>query len=1251
MFDTSFYQAENPEVEGNPIEHYLLAGWRQGKDPHPLFDTSWYLEGNPDLAAEGGNPLTHFVTSGWQQRRDPHPLFDVSYYLNANADVVRAGVNPAVHYITSGWRDARNPHPLFDSRFYLERNPDVGGNPLADFLGPGSRAGRDPHPLFDTSFYRASHPEVAENPLVHFTGAGWRAGHDPHPLFDTSYYLETYPDIARTDLNPTVHFVTAGWKDRRNPHPMFDTGYYLDQNPDVAARGVDPLAHFLTLGMGEGRLPSARFDPALTASLPDVAWEAGESRVERVVRTFVLRRHAALADAEIRRLVEAINGLATSPADEPAVSVVVPVFNQLKFTLWCLHAVVSAGARHAFEIVVVDDGSTDGTAEVLKDLAAIRYVSSPANQGFVGACNRGARHARGRHIVFLNNDTLPLPGWLDALVDTFADRPRAGLVGAKLVYPDGRLQEAGAIVWQDGAVWNVGRGGDRARPEHDYLRSVDFSSGAAIAVPADLFVETGGFDDAFAPAYGEDVDLALRLRARGLEVLYQPRSEVIHLEGVTAGTSTSRGVKAHQVTNLERLFERWRIPLRAHRPEGQETEREKERGVDRRVLFVDLFTPRPDQDAGSLDALHWMRSLAALGYQVTFAAAVDFRHAGRYTADLQRQGIECVYEPWFSSAEEFVQARGAGFDLVVFYRFEAADALMRVVKGYAPQARRLLGLCDLAHVRLARRAAVSGKEKDLRVARETRLRELLACAESDAVFTPSVFEKEVVVRELPDADVFVCPLVQDVRPPGKPFAERSGIGFIGGYRHAPNVDAVEYLVREVLPHVLDEEPGLELRVAGSHMPPAIAGIAHPAVRVLGHVDDLHGFFEDLRLTVAPIRFGAGVKGKVAASFAAGVPVVGTTLALEGMGLGHEEGALAADDPRELARAIVRLHRDEALWNKLSRSGLRRAERDFSTAAGDRNVAAATLHLGVATARARELGGTPPPAAPWSGIEGMEVDVVRTEAEYLALRKGDAYRRRVAFEERLLEDADHGEVVHRGYSFPARRPVVYRAAYSLDAAGKRWSGWREELLCPVTRLNNRQRAMAAFAERLLVREPAMEDVYLTEQVTPLFQWMSSRYRTVRMTGSEYIGPGVPSGEVRDGIRHEDIEKLALATESQDLILSCDVLEHVNEPEAALRELARVLRPGGHLLFTVPFMWHAEQNRRRSRAGNGTIEHYVTPSYHGNPMDPAGSLAYFDYGWELLDWVRRAGFREVSLICYWSDTLGHLGGMLEAFHARR
>jgi GT2 family glycosyltransferase/SAM-dependent methyltransferase len=934
----------------------------------------------------------------------------------------------------------------------------------------------------------------------------------------------------------------------------------------------------------------------------------------------------------------------------PEAAVIVPGFNHLKLTLWCLHALLSGSYRCSFEILVVDDASQDATLDVLERLPLVRHVHSATNQGFAHSCNLGARSARGRYLVFLNNDTLPLQAWLDALVETFRDRPEAGVVGSKLVYPDGRLQEAGGIVWQGGAATNYGKGGDRTRPEFNYLRSVDYCSGAAIAVPADRFHELGGFDVSLSPAYGEDLDLALRLRERGHPALYQPFSEVVHLEGATAGTSTRHGVKAAQVRNLEKLFERWRPRLRSHRPEGKDARFEKDRDAERRVLFVDAFTLTPDQDAGSLDGLHWLQSLAAIGFQPTYVPNFDFRHIGGYTTDLQRLGIECVYAPHYATPEDFLAEHGAEFDLCVFYRFHVAAAILPVVERHAPQARRLLALCDLHHLRTHREATLRESARGVRASLEDKFRELLACARCDGLWTPSEFEREVLRKEIPGAQVFVWPLAQELRPPQKPFADRAGIGYLGGFKHPPNVDAVLYFIDAILPRVLEQEPDMTFLVAGSQMPPEISGIDRPAVKILGHVADLRTFFEELRVFVAPVRYGAGVKGKVVASLASGVPVVGTAMAFEGMGLGHEEGAVVAETPEDFAAQIVRIHRSEELWKRLSQAGFARAEREYSVAAGTKHLARAVVQLGVGTRRAYELiGGR---QASWLDLPGMELDVCRTQTEYLALKESETCRRRRELEEALLRGAENGCIEHRGYSLPASRAVVYRAEVATDPAGKRRARWREDLLCPITGLNNRQRALAAFAEALvLTREHGITDVYLTEQVTALYEWMAARFRTVNVVGSEYLGPQARGGEIRDGIRHQDVERLAFDAGSMDLIVSGDVLEHVNDPRRALAEFARVLRPGGHLLFTVPFCGSAEKNTRRARTRDGAVEHLVDPCYHDNPLDPGGSLAFFDFGWELLEWVAAAGFRDVSALCCWSAALGHLGGILEIFYARR
>lgn len=265
--------------------------------------------------------------------------------------------------------------------------------------------------------------------------------------------------------------------------------------------------------------------------------------------------------AELCAMVRQRLALERDGATGPTVSVVIPVYNQLDFTLRCLISIAEHPSRASVEIIVCDDASDDGTPAVLAALPGVRYIRNDTNLGFLYSCNRAAREARGAYLLFLNNDTQVQEGWLDHMLALFGADGRAGLVGAKLLFPDGRLQEAGGIVWRDGSAHNWGRYDDPRKPEYNQVREVDYCSGACLMIEASLFRALGGFDVRYAPAYYEDTDLAFRVHQAGRKVLYQPKAVVVHHEGVSHGTDTSKGVKAHQVANQAKFVERWRNQL------------------------------------------------------------------------------------------------------------------------------------------------------------------------------------------------------------------------------------------------------------------------------------------------------------------------------------------------------------------------------------------------------------------------------------------------------------------------------------------------------------------------------------------------------------------------------------------------------------------------------------------------------------------------------------------------------------------
>jgi GT2 family glycosyltransferase len=315
-----------------------------------------------------------------------------------------------------------------------------------------------------------------------------------------------------------------------------------------AAAAAFPDAHVFEPPASAGRLPyiDASID-VVAVSHPDADHLAEARRVARV----------AVVDVAAEPVVEWIQRPLV--AEPPSVSIVIPVHDHWPVTEACLKALLpSLPADWPVEVVIVDDASTDETPTRLAAIAdadhRIVVVRNAENLGFVGTCHRGAATATGDYLVFLNNDTVPLPGWLPPLIDTFRQFPRAGAVGGKLLFPDGRLQEAGGIIFADASACHFGREHpDPSWPLFNHVRRVDYVSGALLATPRDLFVQFGGFDIDYAPGYYEDTDYCFRLRAFGYEVLFQPASTIVHVEGGTAGTDHAVGMKRYQEFNRRRF--------------------------------------------------------------------------------------------------------------------------------------------------------------------------------------------------------------------------------------------------------------------------------------------------------------------------------------------------------------------------------------------------------------------------------------------------------------------------------------------------------------------------------------------------------------------------------------------------------------------------------------------------------------------------------------------------------------------------
>jgi Predicted glycosyltransferases len=615
-------------------------------------------------------------------------------------------------------------------------------------------------------------------------------------------------------------------------------------------------------------------------------------------------------------------------SDAPRVSVVVPIHGKLAYTLACLRSIARRGAEAPFEVIVVDDASLDDSAIVLAHVDGLRLLRNERNLGFIGSCNAGAAAARGAYLLFLNNDTQVTPGWLDRLLDCFAEEPDCGIAGSRLAYPDGRLQEAGGLVYADGSAWNYGRFEDRDDPRFLYRRDVDYVSGAALLVDAALFRDIGGFDPRYAPAYCEDMDLAFAARAAGRRVIYQPESLVVHCEGISSGLDPFAGVKQYQIANHATFVDKWRSALQRQPAPRTPVEAALHHDGRHRILIMDALTPDAARDSGSLRLINIMRLLRELGWQVSFMA--DNRNATREEIlQLGRVGVHVLCKPWSPMLASWLRREGTTLDAVMLCRHYVAAPNLGLVRQLAPRATVLFDTVDLHFLREQRAAEHTNNAPLGRQAEASRQRELALIRACDASLVVSPVELDMLRTKVPEARVELLSNVHEIYGRKAGFAGRSGLVFVGGFGHPPNEDAVRWLTGEIYPRIRALRPDIALHLIGAIpevMRPQFAGAG---VHIHGRVADLDPWMAGCRIALAPLRYGAGVKGKVNMAMSHGLPVVATTLAAEGMQLVDGRDVLLADDADTFAAAVLRLHEDEALWLRLSDGGLANVREHFS----------------------------------------------------------------------------------------------------------------------------------------------------------------------------------------------------------------------------------------------------------------------------------------------------------------------------------
>jgi GT2 family glycosyltransferase/Flp pilus assembly protein TadD len=617
--------------------------------------------------------------------------------------------------------------------------------------------------------------------------------------------------------------------------------------------------------------------------------------------------------------------------------------NNLELTKQCLDSILENTAV-PHRICAVNQASTDGTGEYLDSLGdRIDVIHSPRNLGFVGGNNTVMERYPGNDIVLLNNDTIVQEGWLKALHDCAYGEPEIGIVGAKLLYPGGRLQEAGGEIFQDGSGRNIGKNDDADRYIYNVRRDVDYCSGACLFIKREVLDRIGCLDEIFSPAYWEDTDICFRARKAGWRVVYEPEARVIHLEGATSGLPSQNSLsKQLQQRNKPRFMERWGEELKTHRKNVFEVRTSSHKD---KILVVLPFLPMYDRAAGEKRWFHTLKILKK-HFDVVFLAR---NGAGqlKYINELERMGITVFHTDESRLKHMGCDLKGPiwidfplllksnDFKAVIVGFYHMAHQYYRDIRTYSPNSVFIIDSYDLCFVRERRKAELTGNAQEIWKSIDTKRRELAMYERADVVLTVTDEDRQRLLEEVPHLAVGVS---TDIHPvlEGRRSSRGHDLVFVGNYNHDPNEDAVLFFVNEILPGIKQHLPEVKLYIVGNAPTERIKALAREDIVVTGFVPEVTPYLLESRVFVVPLRYGSGLKGKIGEALAAGIPIVTTSIGAEGMDLVHGRSALIADDPETFAKAVVDVYTDDGLWDRLSTEGTALGKRNYSYETVERN---------------------------------------------------------------------------------------------------------------------------------------------------------------------------------------------------------------------------------------------------------------------------------------------------------------------------
>jgi O-antigen biosynthesis protein len=622
--------------------------------------------------------------------------------------------------------------------------------------------------------------------------------------------------------------------------------------------------------------------------------------------------------------------------DSVEISVIIPVHDNLNFSIHCLRN-LSQEIKKQYEIIVVDDASTGDTQKIIPKISGVHYIRNDEKIGVPGSFNKGAASCRGKFILFLMNYCLLADNSLDNL-EELAEKKHVGAISSKLIYPYGNLLDAGGVAWDDGILGIRGTGDNPEKPEYNFVREVDYSSGDVLFIKKEIFEKIGGFNEDFKTLNWSSLDLCFSIRKLGNKLLYDPKFKTIQLKELMLNSDDNEGNEENQKTDSKRFKTKWAAVLNPdyYVDDSGSKLALKPRLMAKNILIIDRYVPTFDKDGGSYRMYNILKILVDLGFNVTFVGN-DFNRREPYDSILQRDGVEVLYSPFITSVESYLSESGHRFSVVIVSRPDYMMKYEPAIRKHCINAKIIYDTVDLSFIRESRKAELYNDPVLKQKAGLLKRLELDLARKSDRTLVVSEDEKIILKKEIPSVNVQVLSFVYELNPVKKNFDDRSDIIFLGSFAHDPNEDGVFWFVKEIYPRIKKEIPDIKLFIVGDRPTRKILSVLSNDIIVTGFVEDVGDLFDRCRIFIAPLRYGAGVKAKVCHSMSYGLPVVTTTIGAEGLGLTDGYNILIGDDAATFSEKVLQIYKDKELWNNISKHSLEHIENHYSYEAGKQRV--------------------------------------------------------------------------------------------------------------------------------------------------------------------------------------------------------------------------------------------------------------------------------------------------------------------------